>query len=229
MAQIKVAIVEDNPAAREGLEMLLGNAEGFCCLWAVASAEEALRRAAIEPPEVVLMDINLPGQSGIDCVWRLRQRLPQTQVIMLTIEENGRRVFESLEAGACGYLVKDLAPAQILEAIREVQRGGAPMSSQIARLLVQSFHRRGLASRAEDNLTPREQEVLVLVAKGFRTKEVAEQLGIGAQTVETHLRNTYEKLHVRSRAAAVARFMRSGHRLDPQLEVPPRWLQDSSA
>ncbi|HOW67003.1 MAG TPA: response regulator transcription factor [Verrucomicrobiota bacterium] len=209
MPEISVAIVEDNATARTGLKMLLDSSPGFRCLWAVGSAEEVLRWSSADTPDVVLMDINLPGKSGIECVWGLKERFPGTHVIMLTIEEDSQCVFQSLEAGASGYLVKDLPPEQILQAILEVQRGGAPMSSQIARLLVRSFHRRRPAPREQDNLTPREQQVLELVAKGYRTKEVAAELGIGVQTVETHLRNTYDKLHVRSRAAAVARYLRA--------------------
>jgi DNA-binding NarL/FixJ family response regulator len=204
---IRVAIVEDTAAMREGLAAILGGSPGFACVCACASAEEALRQLPPLQPEVVLMDINLPGQSGVECVPQLKARLPEAQIVMLTIETDSRRVFESLAAGATGYLVKNVPPAGILAAIEEVRRGGSPMSSQIARMLVQTFHRQGPASRAEENLTNREQEILRLIAKGYRTKEVAEALAISTLTVETHLRNIYDKLHVRSRAGAVARFL----------------------
>ena len=207
MPNIKVAIVEDNASVREGLAGILNGSPGFNCVCACGSAEEALRQLPASPPEVVLMDINLPRRSGIDCVRQLRGQMPQIQVIMLTIEEDSDRVFESLAAGATGYLVKNVPPATILAAIQEVHRGGAPMSSQIARMLVQSFHKTRSVTPAREALTGREEEILQLVARGYRSKEVAEALKITSQTVETHLRNIYDKLHVRSRAGAVARFL----------------------
>lgn len=199
--------MEDNASVREGLTMILNGSHGFECVGSCDSAEEALRVLPALRPDVTLMDINLPRRSGIECVRQIRGSLPQMQIIMLTIEEDSRRVFESLEAGANGYLVKNVPPAMILTAIEEVQRGGSPMSSQIARMVVQSFRRNGPSTQLEENLTSREQEVLSLVAKGYRTKEVGDALSISPQTVETHLRNIYSKLHVRSRAAAVARFI----------------------
>ena len=205
-SNIRVAIVEDTPSVREGLETILNTSAGFTCVCACASAEEALQKLPLLKPAVVLMDINLPGQSGIVCVQRLKEQLPNVLIVMLTIEEDSRRVFQSLAAGATGYLVKSVPPAGILAAIEEVHRGGSPMTSQIARMLVQSFQRPAPASPGE-NLTPREQEILRLVAKGYRTKEVAEALAISSLTVESHLRNVYDKLHVRSRAGAVARFL----------------------
>jgi len=207
MTNIRVAVVEDNTAVREGLAAILNGSSGFKCTIACGSAEEAVRLIPADPPHVVLMDINLPRRSGIECVRELRTRLPGLQVIMLTIEEDSQRVFKSLEAGATGYLLKNVTPAQILEAVAEVHRGGSPMSSQIARMLVQSFHRRRRQGASEEELTAREEEILQLIAKGYRSKEVAEALRISVQTVETHLRNIYDKLHVRSRAGAVARFL----------------------
>jgi DNA-binding NarL/FixJ family response regulator len=207
MPNIKVAIVEDNASVREGLATILNDSPGFKCVCACGSAEEALRQLPAAPPDVVLMDINLPRRSGIECVRQLRGLLPQVQVIMLTIEEDSDRVFESLAAGATGYLVKNVPPSSILASIQEVHRGGSPMSSQIARMLVQSFHKTRSAVPAREALTDREEEILRLIARGYRSKEVAEALGISVQTVETHLRNIYDKLHVRSRAGAVARFL----------------------
>lgn len=208
MPDIKVAIVEDNASVREGLAAILNGSPGFQCQCACKNAEEALQKIPLDPPEVVLMDINLPRQSGIACVRDLKARLPDLQIIMLTIEEDNERVFQSLEAGANGYLVKNVPPVKILEAVEEVHRGGSPMSSQIARLLVRFFNQRPPLRQQEENLTPREQEVLHLVAKGYRSKEVAEVLSVSTQTVETHLRNLYSKLHVRSRAEAVAKFLK---------------------
>ncbi len=207
MSNIRVAIVEDNQSVREGLAAILNASPGFVCLGACGSAEAALEEIPRLGPEVVLMDINLPGRSGIECVRQLKDQLPQLQIVMLTIEADSRRVFESLAAGATGYLIKSVAPAAILAAIEEVHRGGSPMSSQIARMLVQTFHQPGAALPGDGDLSSREEEILRLVARGFRTKEVAEELGISALTVETHMRNIYEKLHVRSRAAAVAKFI----------------------
>lgn len=207
MSNIRVALVEDTTSVREGLTAILSASPGFECVCACASAEEALQTIPRCLPEVVLMDINLPGRSGIECVQQLKAALPQLQIVMLTIEADSQRVFESLAAGATGYLVKSVPPAAILAAIEEVHRGGSPMSSQIARMLVQSFHRPSPDSPTAEALTSREEEILRLIAKGFRTKEVAEALAISALTVETHLRNIYGKFHVRSRAAAVARFL----------------------
>ena len=209
MSNIRVAIVEDTTSVREGMASILNASPGFECVCTCASTEEALRTIPQALPEVVLMDINLPGRSGIECVRQLKEQLPQLQIVMLTIEADSQRVFESLAAGATGYLVKSTSPAAILAAIEEVHRGGSPMSSQIARMLVQSFHRPAAPSEMAHNLTAREEEIQGFVAKGYRTKEVAEALAISALTVEAHLRNIYDKFHVRSRAAAVARFLQN--------------------
>jgi len=203
---IRVGIVEDDRSVRESLAVLIDQTPGFSCVAACASAEEALKRLPNTGPGVVLMDIHLPGQSGIECVARLRRLLPQTQVIMLTVEEDSEQVFESLKAGATGYLVKHVTPEEILEAVAEVHRGGAPMSSHIARRVVTAFQQRAPADSAAVQLTPREKEILQLLAKGGRSKEIADQLDISTGTVNTHVRHIYEKLHVRSRAEAVARF-----------------------
>lgn len=206
MSNIKVAVVEDNDAMRNGLEMILNGSPGFVCAGAFRQAEEALEWIPPNPPDVILMDINLPGMSGIEGVLRMREHLPNALILMLTIEADSEVVFRSLEAGASGYLVKNTPPAEILDAIREVHRGGSPMSSEIARLVVKSFQRRGQSRREQENLTAREQEVLHLVARGYRSKEVAQSLGLSVQTIEAHLRNIYVKLHVRSRTEAVAKF-----------------------
>ena len=204
---IRVAIVEDNDSIRESLALILNGSPGLRCCGAWRTAEEALANLPGQAADVVLMDINLPGQSGIQCVRELKARQPSPQIIMLTIEDDPRKVFESLKAGACGYLIKNLPPAQILAAVEEVHRGGAPMSSQIARLLVQQFQQSDHKKDEMAHLTPREEEVLGLAAKGYRSKEIADALSLSAQTVQTHFRNLYEKLHVRSRAEAVARYL----------------------
>jgi DNA-binding NarL/FixJ family response regulator len=205
--KIHVSIVEDNTAIRECLATILNGSPGFSCRQACRTAEEALRKIPAQPPDVVLMDINLPGKSGVECVGELKAILPALQIIMLTIEEDARRVFASLEAGASGYLVKNLPPAKILEAIEEVHRGGSPMSSQVARLVVQTFQTRSRSKGLEEDLTPREEEILNLLTRGYRSKEIADALGIATQTVNVHLRNIYEKLHVRSRTEAVAKYL----------------------
>jgi len=205
---IHVAIVEDNDSIRESLALILNNSPGFGRCGAFRTAEEALRKIPQISADVVLMDINLPGKSGIECVRLLKELQPTLQSIMLTIETDGRKVFESLKAGATGYLVKNLPPTEILAAVAEVHRGGSPMSSQIARLVVQQFQQPS-QERSHPQLTPRETEVIELAAKGYRSKEIADSLSLSTQTVETHFRNIYEKLHVRSRAEAVAKFLRN--------------------
>ena len=204
---IKVSLVEDNQSIRQSLGEILDSTLGFRLGDACATGEEALRRLPNNPPDVVLMDINLPRKSGVHCVRELKRCLPRTQFIMLTIEDDSQRVFESLQAGATGYLVKNVPPDRILAAIEEAHRGGSPMSSQIARMLVQAFQAKRPSAERDEELTPRESEILTLLTKGYRSKEVAEELTISVQTVHTHLRNIYEKLHVRSRAEAVARYL----------------------
>lgn len=207
---IHVAIVEDDASVRHHLAEFINGTAGFACVAACASAEEGLIRIPVTTAEVVLVDINLPGKSGVQFVREFRTFCPRTQIIMLTIEADGARVFESLKAGATGYLVKHVAPEEILEAIREVQGGGAPMSSQVARMVVGAFREPPPPAMAiETQLTTREAEILRLLARGDRSKEIADKLGIGAGTVNTHVRHIYEKLHVRSRAEAVAHFIRT--------------------
>jgi DNA-binding NarL/FixJ family response regulator len=204
---IRVAIVEDDHVVRENLALLVSGAPGFSCVGRCASAEEAWQRLPDLNPDVVLMDIHLPGKSGVACVARLRSMLPRTQVIMLTIEEDSEQVFESMKAGATGYLVKHVEPKEILDAVAEVHGGGAPMSSQIARKVVTAFRQPETTDSADARLSAREEQVLRLLARGHRSKEIAEELGIGLGTVNTYVRHIYEKLHVRSRAEAVARFV----------------------
>lgn len=201
---IRVAIVEDDRAVRENLSVLINAAPGFACVASCASAEDAWLTLPTVSPEVILMDIHLPGRSGIACVARLRQILPRAQIIMLTIEEDSEQVFESLKAGATGYLVKHVSPQEILDAVEDVHKGGAPMSSHIARKVVTTFRQSAPENGAEPKLSRREEEVLRLLAKGHRSKEIAQELELSLGTVNTHVRHIYEKLHVRSRAQAVA-------------------------
>jgi DNA-binding NarL/FixJ family response regulator len=204
---VHVAIVEDDASVRTNLAEFIQGTPGFACVAACASAEEALRALPLVEPDVALVDINLPGKSGVEFVREFRTFCPRTQVIMLTVEEDSRRVFESLKAGATGYLVKHVAPEDILAAIREVHGGGAPMSSQVARMVVGAFREPVSAKDKDFQLTERETEILRRLACGDRSKEIAEKLGIGVGTVNTHIRHVYEKLHVRSRAEAVARML----------------------
>jgi DNA-binding NarL/FixJ family response regulator len=202
---ISVSIVEDDPGVRNTLAKLIDSSAGFRCLSQHPSAESALRELPKQNPEVVLMDINLPGLSGVECVRRLKPALPRAQIIMLTVYQNTEHIFNALAAGATGYLLKQTPPTELLAAIRDVQGGGSPMSSHIARKIVQSFQKPAPANRGLESLTPREAEVLDYLAKGFLYKEIADALKISYDTVHAHIRKIYEKLQVRSRTEAVAR------------------------
>ena len=205
---IAVSIVEDNPQVRSSLAKLIDGAPGFRCVSRHGSAEDALVEIPKVQPEVVLMDINLPGINGVECVRRLKPLLPRTQMIMLTVYQNTEHIFNALAAGATGYMLKQTPPAELLAAIKEVHAGGSPMSSHIARKIVQSFQQPVVAPSAEvENLSPREAEVLGLLAKGFLYKEIADQMKVSYATVHTHIRHIYEKLHVRSRTEAVAKHL----------------------
>jgi len=201
---ISVSIVEDDAGVRASLARLIDGAPGFRCLSQHPTAESALQEMPNASPEVVLMDINLPGLSGVECVKRLKPLLPGTQVIMLTVYQNTEHIFKALAAGATGYLLKQTPPAELLDAIRDVRNGGSPMNSHIARKIVQSFQQPLPAAPEANHLSPREAEVLALLAKGFLYKEIADQTGLTYATVHTHIRHIYEKLHVRSRTEAVA-------------------------
>lgn len=206
---IKVAIVEDDRRIRESLTVLLDGAVDLCLVGAFANAEDALQELPRLRPDVLMLDINLPGLSGIETVARLRHLLPETAVLMLTVYEDADQIFRALQSGARGYLVKRTAPSKLLEAIAEVHAGGAPMSPQIARKVVQHFHQRGPATAALENLTPREREVLEQLARGRLYKEIAEHLGIGTETVRSYLSSIYAKLHVHNRTEAVVKYL--GH------------------
>jgi len=206
-----VSIVEDNEQLRDTLARMISRAEGFQCLGEYGSAEAALEGLPKQIPNVVLMDINLPGMNGVECVRKLKQLVPATQVVMLTAYEDTENIFNSLAAGASGYLLKRSKSGEILEAIRDVQNGGSPMTTHIARKVVQSFQANAAASaRAEpsEELSPREQEVLDLLSQGFMYKEISDKLGISFETVRTYIRRIYEKLHVRTRTEAVAKALR---------------------
>lgn len=208
---IAVSIVEDNPQVRGSLAKLIDGAPGFRCVSRHGSAEDALVEIPKVKPEVVLMDINLPGINGVECVRRLKPLLPKAQMIMLTVYQNTEHIFNALAAGATGYMLKQTPPAELLDAIKEVHAGGSPMSSHIARKIVQSFQQPVPVVDPESaSLSPREAEVLELLAKGFLYKEIADQMKVSYATVHTHIRHIYEKLHVRSRTEAVAKHLGSG-------------------
>jgi DNA-binding NarL/FixJ family response regulator len=205
---IRLAVVEDKPAFRRGLGALFDLTPGLDCTGMYATGEEALQEIPKAPPDLVLMDLNLPGMSGIECTRELKRLLPNVQVLMLTIEEDSERVFAALRAGATGYLLKAATPAEIVEGIQLVARGGAPMSAVIARRVVESFHGRSDPEASSMNLSKREQEVLQKLASGKRIKEIAAELDLGETTIQTYLRRIYEKLQVSSQAQAVAKFLR---------------------
>ena len=203
---IRVALVEDNAGLRESLAVLLTGTPGFKCVGGFGSAEAAIETLPKLSPDVVLMDIHLPEASGIECVRQLRVKLPNTKILMLTIFSDGDHIFQALRAGANGYLSKRTAPADLLKAIQDVHQGGAPMSGDIAVRIVEYFNKKGAAA-TEVRLSPRELEILELLAQGCLYKEIASKLSISFDTVQWHIRNIYEKLHVRSRSEAIAKYL----------------------
>jgi len=207
---IKVAIVEDSRTIRESLRRIIDETQGLCCEWAVGSAEDALAQAPRCKPDVILMDIHLPNMSGIECTARMKELLPETEVIMLTVYEDNENIFKALQAGACGYLLKRARPEELIQAIKDVKQGGAPMTSEIARRLVETFHRPPPAVESAIELSRREREILDLVSRGYGNKEIADQLSIGVETVRHHLKRVYEKFHVHSRSEAVVKFLGLG-------------------
>jgi DNA-binding NarL/FixJ family response regulator len=205
---ISVSIIEDDAPAREILAQWIRRAEGFSCLSDHGTAESALAQVPAQKPRVVLMDINLPGMSGIECVRRLKPQMPDTQFVMLTVYEDADHIFDALAAGASGYLLKQTPRNELLTALKDVHAGGSPMTSNIARKVVQSFRQPQSAAPDGEALSRREQEVLDLLARGFLYKEIADSLGISVPTVNTYIRRIYEKLQVRTRTEAVAKFLR---------------------
>jgi len=205
---ITISLVEDNHQLRGTLARLLDCAEGFSCVSQYANAEDALAGLPKDKPDVVLMDINLPGMNGVECVRRLKQIAPEIAAVMLTAYEDTENIFNALAAGATGYLLKRAPRAELLDAIREVRRGGSPMTTHIARKVVQSFQRENVSTQSGEALSTREQEVLDHLSQGFLYKEIAEKMGISYETVHTYIRRIYEKLQVRTRTEAVAKFLR---------------------
>lgn len=203
---ISVSIVEDDPKTRQSLLRLLSRAAHVRCLGHYATGEEALRGIPVERPDVALVDINLPRMSGIECVAKLKLKLPLLRILMLTTYEDSERIFDSLRAGASGYLLKKAGYARLVQAVEEVHTGGAPMSAPVARQVVEQFHRIEKPASDVEKLTAREQEILALLVKGYLYKEISDRLNITMSTVSMHLQHIYEKLHVQSRAEATAKY-----------------------
>lgn len=202
----KIAIVEDNRVIRESLVEFVQADPEFRCVCACATAEEALKVIPRHQPEIVLMDVQLPSLSGIECTAQLKQLLPAVHIIMVTVYEDTDRIFKALRAGACGYLLKRCTPEELLAAIHEVKSGGAPMSREIARKVIASFQEPVAVAAEVEDLSPREREILELLAQGFPNKAIADRVGVSDGTVRWHLRHVYNKLHVRSRTEAALKF-----------------------
>ncbi len=202
---ITVAIIEDKQDIREGVAYLIRNSPGFDCVATFGTGEEAVRELPRLNPDVVLVDIQLPGTSGIHCVRRLKPQMQRTQFMMLTVFEDPDRIFESLNAGASGYLLKKTPPVKLVESIAELHEGGSPMSGQIARRIVEAYYKRPALDPATE-LSDRERDILNALVKGCLYKEIAEQCGISIDTVRKHIHNIYGKLHVHSRAQAVRKM-----------------------
>lgn len=214
-----VAIVEDNAVMRNSFRQWIDASPDLRCVAACASAEEALVEIPRLKPDVVLMDVHLPGESGIACTAQLKDKLPGVQIIIVTVYRNQELIFKALQAGACGYLLKRSSPEEILKAISEVRSGGAPMTSEIARMLVEAFQKKPANVAACEGLTQRETEILVLLSQGLSNKEIADPLKISYDTVRAHLRHIYEKLHVRGRTEAVQKYLKSSSSVTRELDV----------
>jgi len=204
---ITVSIVEDNRGIHESLAELCSKTSNLRCLGSYFTGESAVRGIFVEKPDVVLVDINLPDMSGIECVSKLRAQLPMLQVLMVATHAEAGLIFNSLRAGASGYLLKNRPAMELIQAIEQVHAGGAPMSMQIARKMVDHFHQIPQTMSGLEKLTKREQEILTLLSKGFLYKEISDNLGICVSTVRTHLKHIYEKLHVQSRTEAAVKFL----------------------
>jgi len=205
--KIRIAIVEDNTALREIVSDWITQTKEMCLVAAHKNAEDAMRDLPAQKPDVVLVDINLPGADGIACVKKLKPLLPATQFLMVTVYEDAQRIFSALAAGASGYLLKRSSREQLLNAITEVRQGGSPMSAQIARKVVQHFQQTERPNETEA-LSPREHEILAMLSKGLLYKEIADRLESSVYTINSHVRRIYEKLHVRSRSQAIAKFLK---------------------
>lgn len=202
----KVAIVEDNKTTREGLKTIINLSDDFRCICTCSTAEEALKVLPKAEPEMVLMDIQLPNMSGVECVARLKELLPSVKAIMVTVYEDPDRIFSALRAGASGYLLKRSAPEEVLSAMREVQLGGGAMTGEIARKVIGYFREQATSQVELGELTTREREILELVVHGLTNKEISDRLGLSVESVRWHLKHIYQKLHVHSRTEAALKF-----------------------
>ena len=203
---ITVGIVEDNKTLREGFETLINRTPDMKCICACSTVGDAVKRIPEAKPDVVLMDIQLPDGTGIDCTARIKELLPKVQIIVVTVYADADWIFQALQAGACGYLLKRATPARIIDAVQEAQEGGVPMTPEIARKVIGQFQAPVKAAEEVESLTPRETEVLQLVMHGMANKEIADRMSISVNSVKWHLRHIYEKLHVRSRVEAVLKY-----------------------
>lgn len=207
---IRTAVVEDDEVTRDCLRLLVGGTPGFACVGAFGSVEEALARQFEEPPDVLLLDIHLPGMLGSEGVRLFREKYPALQILMLTVYAEEDMVFESICNGACGYLLKKTPPARLIEAIREAHEGGAPMTPEIARKVVTLFRQTPRAPRDCEDLTPHETRLLKLLAEGYSYQDAADRFGVSINTLRNHIRSIYDKLHVHSKSAAVGKALRLG-------------------
>jgi DNA-binding NarL/FixJ family response regulator len=207
-SRIKVAIVEDRREIREGLALLINSTQGYHCVDSFRSMEEALPRIGLRMPDVVLVDVGLPGMSGIEGIRLLKENYPKLLMLMLTIYDDDERIFEALCAGASGYLLKKTPPARLLESIREVMDGGAPMSGEVARRVIALFRKIRPPEQADYQLTPHETRLLKLLVDGHNYKTAAAGLDVSVNTISFHMRHIYEKLHVHSKSEAVAKALR---------------------
>ncbi len=203
---IKVGIVEDNKTMREGFETLLNRTPGFQCVCTCDTVAEGLRKIPKAAPDVVLMDIQLPDGTGVECTAKLKVLLPAMQIVIVTVYEDSERIFQALRAGACGYLLKRSKPEAVIAAIREAHEGGVPMTPEIARKVIGQFRNQAATSSQVEQLTDREREVLELVMHGLGNKAIADRLGVTVAAVKWHLQHIYEKLHVHSRTEAALKF-----------------------
>ena len=203
---IKVGIVEDNKTLRDGFETLINAEPDMECICTSMTVGEALQEIPRAKPDVVLMDIQLPDGTGIECTAKIKEQLPKVQIVVVTVYEDSVRIFQALQAGACGYLLKRANPERIIEAIREAREGGVPMTPEIARKVIGQFRDHAETAATVNNLTPRETEVLQFVMHGLGNKEIADRMGVSLAAVKFHLQHVYEKLHVHSRTEAVLKF-----------------------
>jgi DNA-binding NarL/FixJ family response regulator len=203
MTPVTISIVEDLDEVREALERLINQSENFSLVSGFSNAEQAEKKIPLEPPDIVIMDINLPGMSGIECISRIKEKCDGTQFIMFTIYEDDEKVFEALRAGAHGYLLKKTPKEKLLEALEELHNGGSPMSTNIARKVIEAFEKKKQPPEEINTLTNKEKQILELLAKGFLYKEIADQLHSTRNTIKQHIHHIYEKLHVQNRTEAI--------------------------